>query len=78
MFLYLKKSKNFYTKISFDKSCQNGAVILHCQTNKKSRVMMDIFVSAVEIIAKLAVVVVMLGSCAAVYINSNDNAKSEA
>jgi hypothetical protein len=40
--------------------------------------MMDIFVSAVEIIAKLAVVVVMLGSCAAVYINSNDNAKSEA
>ena len=78
MFLYLKKSKNFYTKFRFDKSCQNGAVILHCQTNKKSRVMMDIFVLAVEIIAKLAVVVVMLGSCAAIYINSNDNAKSEA
>jgi hypothetical protein len=78
VFLYLKKSKNSYTKFHFDKSCQNEAVILHCQTNKKSRVMMDIFVSAVEIIAKLAVVVVMLGSCAAVYINSNDNAKSEA
>ena len=51
---------------------------MHCQTNKKCRVMMDIFVSAVEIIAKLAVVVVMLGSCAAVYINGKDNAKSEA
>lgn len=45
--------------------------------------MMDVFVSAVEIMAKLAVVVVMLGSCAAVYIaavyiNGKDNAKSEA
>ena len=74
----MQKIENFIIFLCFDKSCQNGAVILHRQTNKKCRVMMDVFVSAVEIMAKLAVVVVMLGSCAAVYINGKDNAKSEA
>jgi ABC-type phosphate transport system permease subunit len=63
-------------KIHFDKSCQNGAIPLHCQTNKNKGAMMDILISAVEILAKLAVVVVMLGSCAAIYIN--DSAKGEA
>jgi chemotaxis receptor (MCP) glutamine deamidase CheD len=38
--------------------------------------MMDILISAVEILAKLAVVIVMLGSCAAIYIK--DSAKGEA
>jgi ABC-type phosphate transport system permease subunit len=63
-------------KIHFDKSCQNGTIPLHCQTNKNKGAMMDILISAVEILAKLAVVVVMLGSCAAIYIK--DSAKGEA
>ncbi len=40
--------------------------------------MMDILISTVEIVAKLAVVVAMLGSCAAIYINDKDSAKGEA
>lgn len=40
--------------------------------------MMDILISAVEIMAKLSIVVVMLGSCAAIYIKDKDSAKSEA